>query len=214
MENQVIEALMYDSNGAEKGKRRLPGAVFRQEVNEAAIYQVIRATLTNRRQGNSASRNRSAVSGGGSKPWRQKGTGRARAGSIRSPLWKGGAVAFRSVPKDYRLKVPRKVRRLALYSSLSQKAREEAVKVLESLEFTAPKTRVMTQLLDKVGVSGKKVLILTEGVKRDVYLSGRNIPKISIHPFKDVSSLDILDADVLLIEDAVIEMLETGERLK
>lgn len=209
MDGQVMEAPLYDSRGGEKGTRRLPPEVFRQEINEGVVQQVIKAYLANRRRGTASTRNRALVRGGGRKPWRQKGTGRARAGSIRSPLWKGGGMAFRREPTDYRMKIPKRVRRLAFCSALSSKARDEAIKVFEAFDFSSPKTREMVDLLGKVGVGGRKVLILTESVKRDVYLSGRNIPKVAVHPFKDVSVLEIVDADVLLIEDGVVESLET-----
>jgi large subunit ribosomal protein L4 len=214
MANAMIDAPLYDHTGVEKGRRQLPAAVFQHQINEAAVHQSIRAYLTNRRQGDVSTRNRAMVSGGGKKPWRQKGTGRARAGSIRSPLWRGGGHAFRLAPKDYRLNVSKRMRRLALCSALSQKAKEEAIKVFEYFEFPAPKTRDMAQLLTKVGVGGKKVLILTEEVKKDVYLSGRNLPKVNIYPFKDISALEVLDADFLLIEDGVVETLEATDKVK
>ncbi len=214
MANEVVEAPLYDHTGVEKGKRQLPAGVFLQEINESAVHQTIVAYLTNRRQGNASTRNRSMTQGGGRKPWRQKGTGRARAGSIRSPLWKGGAVTFRIAPKDYRQKVTKRMKRLALHSVLSQKARDEAIMVFEYFDFGEPKTRDMAELLRKVGVVDQKVLILTEGVKKEVYLSGRNLPKVAVHPFKDISAYDVLDADVLLIEDGVMETLEAGEKGK
>jgi large subunit ribosomal protein L4 len=214
MVKEVIEAPLYDHTGGEKGNRELPAGVFLQEVNEDVIHQVIRAYLTNRRQGTVCTKNRSAVRGGGRKPWRQKGTGRARAGSTSSPLWKGGGMTFSLSPKDYRLKIPKRMRKIALYSALSQKAKDEAIKVFESFEFSAPKTSEMAELLLKVGVSEKKVLILTDEVKKFAYLSGRNIPKLMIHPFKDISTLEIVNADVLLIEDSVVETLEAAEKVK
>ncbi len=214
MTNAVVEAPLYDRKGEEKGKRQLPAEIFLQEANESVVHQAIRAYLTNRRQGNASSKNRSAVRGGGSKPWRQKGTGRARAGSTRSPLWRGGAAAFGITPKDYRLKLPKRMKKLALYSALSMKAKDEAIKVFECFEFSAPRTREMVELLNSVGVSEVKVLVLTEKVKKEVYLSGRNISGVKVHPFKDISALEVLDADVLLIEDGVIETLEGAEKSK
>ena len=214
MANEIIEAPLYDHKGEEKGRRKLPTRVFRQEVNEAAVYQALKAYLTNRRQGNVSTKNRSTIRGGGRKPWRQKGTGRARAGSLRSPLWRGGAMAFHLTPKDYRMKVSKRMKRLALYSVLSQKARSDAIKVFEYFDFSAPKTRDMVELLNRVGVNEKKVLVLTEEVKKEVYLSGRNLSKVKVLPFKDVSALEILDADVLLIEDGVVETLEAGEKVR
>ncbi len=214
MADKIIEAPLYDHKGDEKGKRQLPAGVFLQEVNEAAVYQTVRAYLTNRRQGSASTKNRSMVRGGGRKPWRQKGTGRARAGSIRSPLWRGGAMTFHLTPKDYRMKVTKRMKRLALNSVLSQKARDEAIRVFEFFDFPAPKTRDMVKLLNKVGVNEGKVLVLTEEVKKDIYLSGRNLSKVRVFPFKDVSALEILDADFLLIENGIVETLEAAESVK
>jgi large subunit ribosomal protein L4 len=214
MDKGVMEAPLFDSRGTEKGTRRLPAEIFLQEINDSVVQQVVKAYLANRRQGTASTKNRAEVQGGGRKPWRQKGTGRARAGSIRSPLWRGGGMAFQRVPSEYRMKIPKRLKKQALYSVLSQKAREEAIKVFEYLEFSSPKTREMAELLSNIGVREQKVLILTEEVKRDVYLSSRNIPKVTVYPFKDVSVLDLLDADVLLIEDAVVETLESSEKAK
>jgi len=211
MERGIIEAPLYDHLGEEKGRRRLPPGIFLREIHEPSIHQAVRAYMTNRRRGTASTKNRSTVSGGGRKPWKQKGTGRARAGSIRSPLWRHGAVAFGPKPKEYRMGLPKRIKQLALYSALSQKARDEAIKVFEYFDFPAPKTRDMVGILGKVGVAGKKTLILTEGTKKEVYLSARNIPKVSIHPFKDISAVEILHADVLLMEDGVVEMLESAE---
>ncbi len=214
MVKEVIEAPLYDHTGGEKGKRQLPAGVFLQEVNENVIHQVIRAYLSNRRRCTVSTKNRALVSGGGKKPWRQKGTGRARAGTIRSPLWRGGGMTFNLSPRNFRLKITKRMKRMALYSALSQKARDEAIKVFESFEFSAPRTREMAELLARVGISEKKVLILTDEVNKFLYLSGRNIPRVVVYPFKDISALEIMHADVLLIEDSVVETLEAAEKVK
>ena len=123
-------------------------------------------------------------------------------------------MTFHLTPKDYRMKVTKRMKRLALNSVLSQKARDEAIRVFEFFDFPAPKTRDMVKLLNKVGVNEGKVLVLTEEVKKDIYLSGRNLSKVRVFPFKDVSALEILDADFLLIENGIVETLEAAESVK
>src|SRR5206468_4311659 len=135
---------------------------------------------------------RSFVSGGNQKPWRQKGTGRARQGSIRSPLWRGGGITFGPEPRDYRTQLPRKVRQLARRSALNARAREGELLVVDGMSFVAPKTSQLAGLLEKLGLEGKKVLVLSHGLNRNLYLSGRNLPSASVMSFTDASAYDVL----------------------
>jgi large subunit ribosomal protein L4 len=197
------EALHYSSDAKKKGAYALP-AEFDGTVNRAVLYQAVRAYRNNQRQGTASTLTRSEVSGGNRKPWRQKGTGRARHGSIRSPLWPGGGIVFGPKPRDYTTALPRKVKRLARQSALNQRATEGAIHVIEELAFAAPKTRQMAELLDKLSLSDKKVLVLTGEPKPAVYLSGRNLPRVQVMPYGDAAAYDILWADAVVVEETAI----------
>lgn len=197
------EALHYSSTAKKKGSYALP-AEFDGTVNQAVLYQAVRAIRNNRRQGTASTRTKAEVSGGNQKPWRQKGTGRARQGSTRAPHWVGGGVAFGPRPRDYTTKLPRKVKRLARQSALNQRAAENAIHVIETLAFDVPKTKQMAELLDKLGLAGRKVLVLTAEARPAVFLSGRNIPGVTVARYADASAYEILWAEALLIEEAAI----------
>lgn len=198
----------YTAAAERKGSYALP-ADFDGRVNQAAIHQAVRAFRNNQRQGTASTKTRSEVSGGSRKPWRQKGTGRARQGTTRSPLWVGGGVVFGPRPRSYRTKVPRKVRQLARRSALNARANEGAIHVIEALEFEAPKTRKMVALLNKLGLTGKKVLILTKEPRPEVYLSCRNLPKTRVMCYSDAPAYDVLWSDFLLVEEDAIGGLAT-----
>jgi len=162
------------------------------------------------RRGTAATKTRGEVSGSNRKPWRQKGTGRARAGSRRSPLWRGGGTVFGPKSKDYDVRVPKKVRRAALCSALSSKAAEEgAVVVIEDLQFSEPGTKRIAELLKNAGAAKVRALILTADHKPLVWKSARNIPRVEIRPFSECSAYDVLLAEKLLIEKSAIEQLES-----
>jgi large subunit ribosomal protein L4 len=147
-----------------------------------------------------STKTRSYVTGGNQKPWKQKGTGRARQGSIRAPNWVGGGTVFGPIPRSYAQYVPRQVRALARKSALNARARENAIYVIDLFNYDAPKTSRLKELIDRLGVSDQKVLILTDGVKTNVFLSGRNLPTVHVMPYSDVSTYHILWSDVVLIE--------------
>src|SRR5437899_281053 len=155
-----MNAKLYAADGSEKGTATLPDELFAQPVHEHLLWLSIKRHLGNQRQGNAKVKNRAEISGGGRKPWRQKGTGRARAGSNTSPLWPGGGRAFGPRPRDYRTELPKKQRRAALISALSQKAVENAVSVVERLAFDQPKTRQMVDVLKSLGCEGKRTLLV------------------------------------------------------
>lgn len=159
------------------------------------------------RQGTHAVKNRSAVRGGGRKPWRQKGTGRARQGSIRSPQWRGGGVVFGPTPRSYGYKLPKKVRRLAIKSVLSEKVAENKLVVVEGLAFDAPKTKEFKQVLENLSVD-TKVLVVLEGGNDFAALSGRNLPNVSIVESNNVSVLDVVAADKLLVTKTALTQIE------
>src|SRR5690554_5767130 len=170
---------IINQTGKSVEKIELSDYVFGIEPHQQALYDVVNAQRAAMRQGTHDVKNRSEVSGGGRKPWRQKGTGRARQGSIRSPQWRGGGVVFGPTPRSYAYKIPKKVRRLTLFSALSTKAREENIIVLEGLAFEAPKTKDFIQVLKDLAIN-KKALIVTADLDETVALSARNIPGIRV----------------------------------
>jgi large subunit ribosomal protein L4 len=177
-------------------------------VNEPVLHQAVKVFLNNQRQGTHKTKGRSEVSGGNQKPWKQKGTGRARQGSTRAPHWRGGGIVFGPTPRDYRTEIPKKVRQLARKSALNARAREDALLVIERLSFDAPKTARMAELLGKVGADDRKVLVLTSGNNPNVYLSGRNIPSVQVMNYHEASAYDILWSDTVLVEEAALTGVE------
>jgi large subunit ribosomal protein L4 len=201
----MIEAPHFSAAGAKKGAGfRLPAAFFDGEVNGPVLHEAVKVFLANQRQGTHATRTRGLVSGGNRKPWKQKGTGRARQGSIRSPLWPGGGTVFGPQPRDYRLGMPRKVKQLARRSALNARAAGGSLLVVERFEQQSPKTKDLVALLAKLGVPERKVLILTHGVSEALYLSARNLPRVDVLPYPDASAYDILWADVVVVEEPAL----------
>ena len=199
----MLEARHYSAAAKRKGSYALPGD-YDGTVNEAVLYDAVRAHLNNQRQGNASTKTRGEVSGGTKKPWRQKGTGRARQGTIRAPQWVGGGIVFGPKPRSYRTTLPRKVRRLARQSALNARAREGAITVVEALEFEEPKTRRMVAFLDKLDLADRKVLVLTAEVQQAAYLAARNLPNVQVMRYSDVAAFHVLWADALVIEEAAI----------
>jgi len=158
----MLTAIVYEDDGTETGKMELPEKLFGREVNEHVIHEAVVAYLANQRQGTASTKERSDVKGGGRKPYRQKGTGRARAGTNRSPIFRGGGTVFGPHPRSYRVSLPRKVKRLALKSALSDRAAAERIAVIDAIDLAEVKTKAVAQLLDKMGISDQRVLILTE----------------------------------------------------
>ena len=194
----------YQSDGSPGGARRLPAIPFDGVVNEGVLHQVVKAQLANRRRGTGAGKNRAAVSGGTRKPWRQKGTGRARQGTTRAAQWTGGGLAFPPQPHSWRTSVPRKVRALARRSALNARAEDGRVLLIEPLRYDAPRTSRLAACLDAIEAPGK-VLLLTDGNKRNVYLSSRNLRGVRVRPFGEESAYDVLWAATVVIEDGALE---------
>src|SRR5256712_8071369 len=203
----MIEALHYSAAGAKKKAVRLPAALFDGTVNEHALHRAVVTYLPNQRQGTHNTRPRSEVSGGNQKPWRQKGRGRARQGSIRSPQWRHGGVVFGPHPRDYRLAIPKKVRQLARKSAFNARAGEGALLVVDELAYASPKTKPLAELLEKLGAAGRKVLVLTAGGAHahNVYLSGRNLPRVRVERFADATAYEVLWSDVVVVEAPALE---------
>jgi large subunit ribosomal protein L4 len=200
----MAEASRYTFAGSASGKTSLPDEWFGVEVNKSALYQATRAQRTNDRAGTASTLTRALVRGGGAKPWRQKGTGRARAGSNRSPLWTGGGTIFGPLPKTWHEKVPQKVRRLAFASALSDRAAEGRIRVVELEAFDAPRTQRLVKALAGWDVEGK-TLLLTRAYDENLYKSGRNVPGLTVKKFADASALDGLRHDVIVVEDGAWE---------
>ena len=199
-DNTTLQAAAYTSQGTAREKIALPEQLFDGTINMPVMHQAVKAYLANQRQGNAKTKTRSYVIGGNQKPWKQKGTGRARQGSIRAPNWVGGGTVFGPIPRSYAQYVPRQVRALARKSALNARAREDAIFVIDRFEYDAPKTSRLQALVDRLGVTDQKVLILTDGAKPNVFLSGRNLPTVHVMPYSDVSTYHILWSDVVLIE--------------
>jgi len=201
---QNFDAAAYTANGTERERVSLPPELFDGTVNMPVMHQAVRAFLANQRQGNAATKTRGFVVGGNQKPWKQKGTGRARQGSTRAPHWVGGGTVFGPSPRDYGQYVPRQVRALARKSAFNARAREGAVLVVDRFEFDAPRTARIAAMLDRLGLAERKVLILTDGVKTNVHLSARNLPTVHVMPYSDVSTYHLLWSDTVIIEGPAI----------
>jgi len=201
---------LYNQNGSQVGEVELNDAVFGIEPNEHVLFEAIIMQRASLRQGTHKVKGRSEVRGGGRKPWRQKGTGRARQGSIRSPQWRGGGTVFGPVPRSYSYKLPKKVRRLAIKSALSSKVKENNILVLDALNFDAPKTKDFIAVLKNLSVD-KKALVVTDGLNENVVLSARNIPGITVVEATGVNVLDVVNHDQLIMTKSAVE--KVGEVL-
>lgn len=209
---QPIEAAAFGADGSQRGERvALPADLYDGTVNVPVMHQVVKAYLANQRQGTASTKTRGLVTGGNQKPWKQKGTGRARQGSTRAPNWPGGGTVFGPTPRDYTQRVNRKVKALARKSALNARAREGDLLVVESLEMAAPKTKEFLALLGRLGVAEKKVLVLTNGVREATYRSARNVPNAHVMPYSDASTYHILWSDVVVVERAALTAPPKGE---
>jgi len=203
-ESKNVDAAAYSAQGTPRDRVALPADTFDGTVNLPVMHQAVKAFLANQRQGNASTKTRGEVIGGNQKPWKQKGTGRARQGSIRAPNWVGGGTVFGPRPRKYTEIVPKQVRALARKSAFNARAREGALFVIDAFEYDAPKTARLQQLLARLELAHRKVLILTDGVKPNVFLSGRNLPLAHVMPFSDVSTYNILWSDVVLVESGAL----------
>ncbi|NLW90619.1 MAG: 50S ribosomal protein L4 [Syntrophomonadaceae bacterium] len=199
---------LYDMNGAQIGDIDLSENVFGIEPNEAVLHQFVKMQLANKRVGTSSTKTRAEVKGSGKKPWRQKGTGRARVGHKRNPVWKGGGIAFGPKPRDFSFKMPRKVRRLAMRSALSSKVLDNNIIVVDHLNFEEPKTKQMVLALEALK-TGKKTLVVTTGDAQNAMKSARNIPGVKPLGVDFINVYDLLKYETLLItKDAVARVEE------
>ncbi|WP_192035921.1 50S ribosomal protein L4 [Halomonas sp. YLGW01] len=193
-------------SGASAGTVEVSDATFGKEFNEALVHQVVTAYLAGGRQGTRAQKNRSDVRGGGKKPWRQKGTGRARAGTIRSPIWRAGGVTFAARPQDYTQKVNRKMYRAAIRSILSELVRQERLVVVEDITVDAPKTKQLTAKLKELDL--EKALIVTEEVDENLYLAARNIPHVDVVDVAAADPVSLVAFDKVLVTVSALRKFE------
>jgi large subunit ribosomal protein L4 len=200
------KATVFNMVGAQVGEVELAESVFGIEPNAVAVHEVVKNHLANCRQGTQSSLTRAEVSGGGIKPWRQKGTGHARQGSTRAPQWTHGGVVFAPKPRDYSYTLNKKMKRLALKSALSAKAAEGAVIVIDNMSVEAPKTKAMASMLSAVNAG--KSLVITADVDKNVVLSARNIPNVVTSPAKLINVYDIVNAKSLVIDQAALAVIE------
>jgi large subunit ribosomal protein L4 len=211
-DTQTYQAQAFTAKGTSRDPVALPAALFDGTVHVPAMHQAVKAYLANQRQGTAATKIRKYVVGGNQKPWKQKGTGRARAGSTRAPHWVGGGTVFGPIPRSYAQYVPRQVRALARKSALNARARENAIVLIDGFDFDAPKTKLMRALVDRVGGGDKKVLVLTNGAKENVFRSGRNLPNVHVMPYADVSTYHLLWSEMVLIEEAALSVVDGTSR--
>ena len=197
---------VYNIEGKEVGSIELNDAVFGVEVNEHLVHMAVVNQLANNRQGTQSAKTRSEVSGGGRKPWRQKGTGHARQGSTRSPQWTGGGVVFAPKPRDYSFKMNKKEKRIALLSALSSKVAYNKIVVLDAFNLDEIKTKKFAEVMSNLKVD--KALVVIEGENKNVVLSGRNIPTVKVSATNEINTYDVLKYETLVVTKAAVEKLE------
>ena len=197
---------VYNIEGNEVGTIDLNDAVFGVEVNEHLVHMAVVNQLANNRQGTQKAKTRSEVSGGGRKPWRQKGTGHARQGSTRSPQWTGGGVVFAPKPRDYSFKMNKKEKRIALLSALSSKVADNKIVVLDAFNLDEVKTKKFAEVMSNLKVD--KALVVIEGENKNVVLSGRNIPTVKVSATNEINTYDVLKYETLVVTKAAVEKLE------
>ncbi len=198
---------MLNVKGENAGEIELNPVLFDAEINEHAVYTVVKNLLANKRQGTKSAKTRAEVRGGGKKPWRQKGTGRARQGSIRSPQWKGGGVVFAPKPRDYSYTTPKKIRRIALYSVLTSKLQENELIILDELKMEAPKTKDMVNVLSAINAK-KKALIVIKNPDKNIIKSASNIPYVETTNANTLNVYDLLKYDSLIITKEALDQIE------
>ena len=197
---------VYNIEGKEVGSIELNDAVFGVEVNEHLVHMAVVNQLANNRQGTQSAKTRSEVSGGGRKPWRQKGTGHARQGSTRAPQWTGGGIVFAPKPRDYSFKMNKKEKKLALLSALTSKVADNKIVVLDEFKLDEIKTKKFAEVMNNLKVS--KALVVLEGENKNVVLSGRNIPTVKVSAINEINTYDVLKYDTLVVTKAAVEKLQ------
>ncbi len=203
----MLKLNVYSKEGKIIGEKVLPPEIFEIKANDETIYEAVRMYQANKRQGTASTKTRRDVRGGGKKPWKQKHTGRARAGTRSSPIWRGGGITFGPKPRDYYYRIPDKKLRLAILSAVSYKAKEGKIVLLANIDFSEPRTQLFVTMLQALGLySKKKILFSTQKLEQNAYLSGRNIENIQFTLAKDLNTLDIVKRDIIVFS---LDGLET-----
>ena len=202
-----LSAPLYKQNGEKAGKIKLNAEIFGAKINEALMTQAVKVYLANQRRGTASTKTRGEVSGGGSKPWRQKGLGRARAGSSRTPHWRGGGVVNGPKPKSFTLELPKKMKRKALFSALSSKAKGESIVVVDQISFKEPKTKLAAKMISNLPVKEKNLFII-EGGNRNAQKSLRNLPNIEVKDIQNLNTFEVLNEDILIFTKNVLSKME------
>jgi large subunit ribosomal protein L4 len=203
-----MQTKLFDKTGKETGTVKLNDKIFKQDINKSLLWENITALSKNQRRGIASAKNKTEVRGGGKKPYRQKGTGWARHGTTRSPIWRGGGVVFGPKPRDYSVRMPKKKKIRALLSSLSVKAQEDKIMVIETLDLDAPKTRDFAEILRSINLRETKTLVGVDILNENLKLAGRNIPYINLKRVDDINCLDVLSAEYFLLTKKGLEKLE------
>ena len=204
-----MELEVFKKDGTKSGEKvKLAPEIFEITPNDHAIYQAVTVYLANQRQGTHKTKTYGEVKGSGKKLWKQKHTGRARIGAVRSPLWKGGGTIFGPKPRDYSSTLPKQIRQIARKSALSYKAKDAAIKVVEDFSFDQPKTKEIAAILKALELSGQKTLMLVSGTDLSLWKSGRNIPRLNVLEAAKASTYEILNNQILLIQKSAVEVLE------
>jgi large subunit ribosomal protein L4 len=204
----MATAKVFSPEGVQKREQALAESLFDAPVRPFRVQQYVKVYLSNQRQGTHSSLTRAEVAGGGVKPWRQKGSGRARAGSNTSPLWTGGGIIFGPKPRDYSKKTPKKMRRSAVKSAFTAKAKENRLLIVEDFKLDKPQTKEVAKLLSSLGIANRKVLLLNEGVDRNLELSCRNLPGVLYKRAALANAYDVLNADYLLLTPQGLQKCE------
>jgi large subunit ribosomal protein L4 len=203
-----MQTKLFDKLGKESGTIELTKSVFSQKTSEPLLWEAVNVILSNRRKGLASTKNRAEVRGGGKKPWRQKGIGWARAGSTRSPIWKGGGVTFGPKPRDYTVSMPKKKKVKALLASLSVRAEENKILVIEELVLDTPKTKDLAQILKSINLGKTKTLVAVAEMNKNLLLASRNMPNVNLKRSTDINCYDVLHAECLLITKEGLKKLE------
>ncbi|MCX7995077.1 MAG: 50S ribosomal protein L4 [candidate division WOR-3 bacterium] len=203
-----MDTKIFNQNGEEVGTVTLPEKIFKAPINKTLLWETVKILLDNQRQGTAKTKTRAEVRGGGKKPWPQKGTGLARHGSIRSPIWRKGGVVFGPKPRDYYKTIPQRKKTKALLSALSAAAQEDRIRVIEDLNFEKPNTKRLKEILKKINLNDVRVLITTDTLNKNLILSVRNIPKINLKRSSDINCYDVLWAEYVLFTRGGLSELE------
>uniref|UniRef100_A0A7V3ZVQ0 Large ribosomal subunit protein uL4 n=1 Tax=candidate division WOR-3 bacterium TaxID=2052148 RepID=A0A7V3ZVQ0_UNCW3 len=203
-----MKAELLSINGEIKGEIEIPGEIFASEINEGLIWEVVTNYLNNQRQGTACTKTRGEVRGGGRKPWPQKHTGRARHGSIRSPIWRKGGIVFGPKPRDYYYSLPKKKKKFALLSALSARYQDKAVIFLEDFNLEQPKTRLMYNILKNLKINSKNILLVVKEISRNVKLASRNIPNLTLMPAHSLNAYEVLVNDKIIFTESGLERLK------